>query len=356
MKTYSILAASLLAAIVLTLSPGVVQAVVIAESDFLDLNGDGELTNDTDGIGWSGGWNEVDEDGSGIVQEGLNYVSLDGVAVNATTALQITGVGSTPGATFSLANRNLAGAQNGDDIYISFLTKYESGIIDSADFYAWSFGTDPANLGDPTLGIRANTGPDGTDFFSRDQFPNMGFADEQLAVGETYFVVGRLRKTAPGLALPYTRYDVWVNPVHGEERAPEGVSHFQQFAVDNFGQMGVFSANSVAGDDVRFGRLRLGTTWEDVVPQPTADPYDIDGDGNRDVDDFNMLAVNLYGHLEGLDPAGNGDVNFDGRIDLADVADFKATVPGLSAVVPEPTSLSLGLLMFSLMCYRSRRW
>ena len=143
MKTYSILAASLLAAIVLTLSPGVVQAVVIAESDFLDLNGDGELTNDTDGIGWSGGWNEVDEDGSGIVQEGLNYVSLDGVAVNATTALQITGVGSTPGATFSLANRNLAGAQNGDDIYISFLTKYESGIIDSADFYAWSFGTDP---------------------------------------------------------------------------------------------------------------------------------------------------------------------------------------------------------------------
>jgi len=68
MKTYSILAASLLAAIVLTLSPGVVQAVVIAESDFLDLNGDGELTNDTDGIGWSGGWNEVDEDGEMVIQ------------------------------------------------------------------------------------------------------------------------------------------------------------------------------------------------------------------------------------------------------------------------------------------------
>ena len=356
MKTYSILATFLLAA----LSPVVAQAVEIASTDFTDPNNDGELTGDTDGTGWSGGWLEVDEDNSGIVKEALNYLSPDGVAVNAASALHVTGEGSEdsgPGPPFSLTSRNLTGFQNGDDIYISFLTKYEAGSIDSADFYAWSYG-DPADLGDPTIGIRANGGPGATDFFARDQFPNMGFAGEQLAVGETYFVVGRLWKTASGASFPYTQYDIWVNPVHGEKPPPGGISHFQAFDVGGFGQVGFFSANNVAGDDVRFGRLRIGTTWEDVVPPPSLDPYDLEGDGDRDETDFDLLLGNLYGHLDGLNPSGNGDVNFDGRIDLADVADFKATVPALFAAgkqIPEPTTMSLGLLLFSIVCCRRRR-
>ena len=357
MKTYSSLATFLLAALGLALSPVVAQAVEIASTDFTDPNNDGELTGDTDGTGWSGGWLEVDQDNSGIVNEALNYVSPDGVAVSAASALQVTGEGSLPGPPFSLTSRNLTGFQNGDDIYISFLTKYEAGSIDSSDFYAWSYG-DPADLGDPTFGIRANGGPGATDFFARDQFPNMGFADEQLAVGETYFVVGRLWKTASGASFPYTQYEIWVNPVHGEKPPPGGISHFQAFDVGGFGQVGVFSANNVAGDDVRFGRLRIGTTWEDVVPPSSLDPYDLEGDGDRDETDFDLLLGNLYGHLDGLNPSGNGDVNFDGRIDLADVADFKATVPALFAAgkqIPEPTTMSLGLLLFSIVCCSSRR-
>ena len=107
MKTNFILAASLFAAVVLGLSPGVAQAVVIATMDFTDPNNDGELDGDTDGSGWAAGPWVSDVDDSAIVLEGFSYTSPDGVQVNTATSLQIK---CAPGTAGPDCDGNLPGA------------------------------------------------------------------------------------------------------------------------------------------------------------------------------------------------------------------------------------------------------
>lgn len=81
---------------------------------------------------------------------------------------------------------------------------------------------------------------------------------------------------------------------------------------------------------------------------------DFDSNGTIDVDDFSILAMNLGTGTE----FGDGDFNFDGRVDLVDFVGLKAAFnaqPAGAAAVPEPTSAVLGLGLISLLCLRRRR-
>ena len=86
-----------------------------------------------------------------------------------------------------------------------------------------------------------------------------------------YFVVGHLSKSNPGVSNPYGRYALWVNPAYGDLDTPESLSEGAS-NISEFTSVGVRSHQINAGgaepDDIRFGALRLGTTWGDVVPIP----------------------------------------------------------------------------------------
>lgn len=89
-----------------------------------------------------------------------------------------------------------------------------------------------------------------------------------------------------------------------------------------------------------------------------ADPGDFNADGTVDMQDFTILASNIYGHLDGVSGFDNGDMNRDGRIDLADFHDFVGVFPaaaGAMSAVPEPSSLMLALFVILLGLTRSRR-
>ena len=54
----------------------------------------------------------------------------------------------------------------------------------------------------------------------------------------------------------------------------------------------------------------------------------------------------------------DGDINFDGRIDLEDFGQFKANFPGIFAAadgIPEPGTICLGALAFAWFTFASRR-
>ena len=74
---------------------------------------------------------------------------------------------------------------------------------------------------------------------------------------------------------------------------------------------------------------------------------DFTGDGQINEDDFNTMAANMFGHLDGVTGHENGDLNFDGLIDLSDFHKFVEDFPAAAAAaqgVPEPSSLVLAIV------------
>lgn len=73
-------------------------------------------------------------------------------------------------------------------------------------------------------------------------------------------------------------------------------------------------------------------------------PGDFNGDGMVTAADFMILSDNLGGHLDGQVGRSEGDMNFDGDVDLDDFGQFKELFPGAVAAaqgVPEPSTLML---------------
>lgn len=303
------------------LSPRTATGEIIASTNFLDDGGDGSIEGDTDGIGWAAdGWTVEDASLTAIVPSSMSYLVPGGGLVSATSALQFTGPGLG-----SAVQRELAEVQSGDDIYISFLTKWETGVIDGNDFVIWYFDTN----GGPNIGYKANegTGDDGPDFVARTGGSTNQYAPEDLEVGETYFVVGHLAKTDSAGA--YDRYELWVNPGINDFDTPESVSEGAS-NISEFSAVGVrthqINDGGAEPDDLRFGALTIGTSWSDVVPADSDFVAgDFNADGMIDVADFQILAANIFGHLDGITGHEFGDMNLDGRIDLADHHQFVET-------------------------------
>ena len=105
-----------------------------------------------------------------------------------------------------------------------------------------------------------------------------------------------------------------------------------------------------------FDEPRLGTTWEDVVPEPSL-VGDLDGDGFVGINDLNIVLgawnQNVPPADPAADPSGDGFVGID---DLNEVlGNWNAgTPPPPGSSVPEPASMSL-LTVGGLASLRRRR-
>jgi hypothetical protein len=97
------------------------------------------------------------------------------------------------------------------------------------------------------------------------------------------------------------------------------------------------------------------------VIEPFTELGDFNGMGGVTAADFLVLSGNLGTHLDGnyVGHAG-GDMNLDGRVDLDDFGQFKASFPGAfaaaMAMVPEPSSLVIGAMLAAGGLMGSRRY
>ena len=262
---------SLVLAIAAFLLASFAQAAVVAQETFTYPVG--ELNGQNGGIGWGAAWTAATAV-TEVVDPGvpLSYaVPGGGLVDGGNRALRIDGDND------NAAFRPPSAAFAGDSIFISFLMRVGTGTLQTNDFSSFWFDsiTSGAHTTVPGIGLKTNRG-DGTgpeDIVARIQLSANQFFSQNVAVGTTYFVVGRLFKSIPGAGNTYDRFSLWVNPAFGDSGSPLGTSA-DTGTLASFLDLGLRSANLDAGDTVLFDAVTLGTQWDDVVPPPppTATP------------------------------------------------------------------------------------
>jgi len=233
-----------------------------------------ELNGKSGGSGWSGPWTAVTSDTEVVDLTGgtpLRYSTGTWLLDGGNQALQITGA-SNQG---NLAYRSLA-SSHGDDAWISFLVRWEAGVVNNNDFLVFWFDnvasgyhTDVPNIG--IKGNEAGAGPE--DFVVRLRLgPNDDYAGA-ITPPETsnaHLVVGHLYKT--GSSTNYNAFEMWVDPTMTDRVGDRSASNFV-YAIDDtgntslasFDMLGMRSANLDSGDVILIDELRLGDTMLDVV-------------------------------------------------------------------------------------------
>jgi hypothetical protein len=85
---------------------------------------------------------------------------------------------------------------------------------------------------------------------------------------------------------------------------------------------------------------------------------DFNDDGEVTEEDYFILNDNLGGHLDGPVGVAQGDINFDGQVDLDDFGQFKEMFPAAVAQalgIPEPASMTLACCALAALALGLRR-
>ena len=219
----------------------------------------GDLNGRFGGVGWLTSWAATTAHES-VVQPAtpLQYAIPGGALVDGgDRALAITG-NADPN---PLATRTLLNPFDGNDVYISFLLRWAAGTVGQNDFVSVYFG----NTGGPQIGVKGNentTDPNRPDFFVRTTSANNTHFGN-ITDDSTFFIVGHLLKNA---SANYNQFELWVNPAYGDWGSPDVVSAIADSGVSFFSLVGLRSVNLDTGEEVLLDELRIGTTWDEVVP------------------------------------------------------------------------------------------
>lgn len=260
-----------LATVILSVSGLPAAAIPLAAEDFSYTVG--ELNGQSGGSGFSGAWT-ASVGPTQVVDPGspLSYAVPGGSLVDGgNRALLIEGTSNGD----NILSRNLASPITADAVFMGFLFQVRTGSVGDNDFSV--FWHDNAATGShtsvPNIGLKGNEGIGGSatnDFVARIDLAGPSAYAVNIAVGQTYYVVGRLSKSAPGALNPYDRFDLWVDPA-AVDPTPDAASAYVG-TLASIGVLGMRSANLDSDDDLYFDSLRYGTTWNDVVPVPEPEP------------------------------------------------------------------------------------
>jgi hypothetical protein len=238
-------------------APRRAEAALVAYEDFESYAAGTALSGDSGGTGWTANWAAV----SGVNAKAATLSYSNGSVVVAGGSLS-GGVDDATNNT-SAASRSFA-AQTGT-VYMSLLMAMPVGL-DSDDFIHFMFNNDTVNTNsggfgkinqtDTRLGARIGTGNGGGTTNSTVSFTGT----------DTFFLVGKISKVA---STNYNRLDFYINP---SSQTEPGTANAVSSADSGISTISFFSMRTVsleALDRVQFDELRFGTTFADVVPEPT---------------------------------------------------------------------------------------
>ena len=225
-------------------------------------NLDGQHT----GTGWVAGWTQQNFDtDTTYVQDGLIYPGLASTAGAAGTPV---GVSAYPVTDYVRSYGALP--QGTTSLYVSFLMRPEPGC------YGWGglkFGTYPYAM---TVGA-----PPG--WWSIGLMLSEGLGDASnvsIVEGETYLVVAKISKNAGS----GTTYRLFLNPTIGQAEPSFPLAQYASPVSTLPTALSLTNGSGWTTDEVR-----VGTTWQSVLPAGTTCVGDLDQDGTVDGTDLGLL-------------------------------------------------------------------
>jgi hypothetical protein len=238
-------------------APRRAEAALVAYEGFESYTADAALSGGSGGTGWTANWAAV----AGVNVKAATLSYSNGSVVVAGGSLS----GGVDDATnsASAASRSFA-AQTGT-VYMSLLMAMPVGLS-TDDFIHFMFNDDTVNTNsggfgkinqtDARLGARIGMGNGGGTTNST----------VSLTGTDTFFLVGKISKVA---STNYNRLDFYINPSSLTEPV---TANAVSSADSGISTINFFSMRTVALDAldrVQFDELRFGTTFADVLPEPT---------------------------------------------------------------------------------------
>ena len=235
-----------------------VNAQIIAEDSF-EGYAVGNISGNDGGAGWSGAWTRSPTSQAKVIDTSaspLTYTASNGDTIlGGDKAIQLTQNSS------EVAKRNLLTSYNNTTIYASMLIRF-NGTQDHNDFIGNWLGSSSTYV--PNFGIKMNTGPSGSDFFSRTRLGSEVYSTN-ITNGRTYFLVMKLTKTGDSSS-SYNQAQLWVNPssLVSEPTASTTISTGDS-AINQFSTIGFRTLNLDTDDAITIDRIIYATTWDDVT-------------------------------------------------------------------------------------------
>jgi hypothetical protein len=258
MKTNLNAASALLALAGCALTALPAHASLIAEDSFnYSL---GELVGQSGGTGWSAGWtgataqSDVVEPSTPLGNGGNRAAALGGNNNNA-------------------LSRSLSGAVNADSVFVSFLFRPTAAFSNNDFISLWLDNSASGDhTGAPNLGLKADQGGTGTsDFMSRLSLGYEAYFGTSTP-NSTYQIVGQLMKSVSGTGNRYDRFRLWINPTIGDANTWDAQASIVSGGITSFDRVGFRTANLSGVEIAHIDELRLGTSFDDVVPSAVPEP------------------------------------------------------------------------------------
>ena len=259
-RTHSLLAIAALALSCATPA----NAALIAYASFDDLT-PGTINGQAGGTGFTGNWTGVA--GQTVVTSSLSYSSGAITVSGGSQAVQLTLSSD------NLFYRSLSSTYTDDVIYMSMLVRQDAGASTDGDTaQVWLDGVTTGNhvtTAAPALGLNGAAGAAAL----QARVGSISTASSGTYAGSnTYFLVGLFEKTVSGSANPYTKATFWLNP--GSTLDPASATGATGTGLlSSFSTLGLRtnSVNQTApADTILVDEIRVGTTFADVIPEPSA--------------------------------------------------------------------------------------
>lgn len=244
-----------------------------------------ELQGSNGGTGWSSSWADAGDTPTAVSVVGLAY---SGLAVAPGAAVTAPGDGIYP---ISRYQRSFGPLPPGTtNLYVSFLLREDVSV---SGWGGLQFGNYPfaVDVGSPP----------GAYLYGLQVSEGLGdFSNLPLVTGDTTLAVVRISKNSPGSGITYSLY---LDPTIG---SPEPAFPQAQFSVGAVNAIPTALSLSNGGGFTT-DEIRVGLTWQGVLPAPPQCVGDLNSNGTVDGADLGVLLGN-WG-LPGGDVDGDGTTN-----------------------------------------------